>query len=388
MPTGAPTPTPRDSTAPPRGLVWGMAAVCLVALASVALIAWRRSASAAEEAQRRTVEVSQGTVVKTTIVSLSPPARHLALLGEARPFAEVTLYAKVSGYLKSVRVDRGDLVHRGEVLATIESPETDRALSGARAEYEQRRVTADRVQRLLAKQFVSPQEADQAGADAAVARERMAGLAEQQAYEALRAPFDGTVTARYADAGALMQSAATSQTNALPVLTVSQTRKLRVFVYLDQSEAADIRRGTRATISSPDHPEIKVPAAVTRVSGTLDAKTRKMTAELDVDNADGRIVPGSFVQIILDSPVPARPEAPAEALVTRGTATYVGIVDASAHVHLVPVAVAGNDGKTVTFASGVTPGQRVALSLGGTVADGARVQVVPDSAAVAAAHAP
>jgi RND family efflux transporter MFP subunit len=363
-----------------------MAAVCFIALASVALIAWRRSASAADEAHRRTVEVAQGMVVKTTTVSLSAAARHLALLGEARPFAEVTLYAKVSGYLKSVRVDRGDHVHQGEVLATIESPETDRALSGARAEYEQRRVTAERVQRLLAKQFVSPQEADQAVADAAVARERMGSLAEQQAYEALRAPFDGTVTARYADAGALMQSAATSQTNALPVLTVSQTRKLRVFVYLDQSEAADIGPGTRATISSPDHPEVKVPAAVTRVSGTLDAKTRKMTAELDVDNADGRIVPGSFVQIVLDAPVPALPEAPAEALVTRGTSTYVGLVDATSHVHLVPVAVASNDGKTITFASGVAPGQRVALSLGGTVADGARVQVLPDSAPVAAAH--
>jgi membrane fusion protein, multidrug efflux system len=359
----------------PRGLVWGIGTVCILAAAAVALLGWRRSASAKEETRQRSTEVAHGTVVKSTTVALSPALRQLSLLGEARPFAEVTLYAKVSGYLKNVQVDRGDRVHRGELLATIESPETDRAVSGARAEYEQRRVTAERVARLFARQFVSSQEADQATADAAVARERLASIVEQQAYEALRAPMDGTVTARYADPGALLQSAANSQTNALPVLTVSQTDRLRVFIYLDQADAADVHPGTRATITMQDHPEVKVPTSVSRLSGALDAKTRKMVAELDVDDRDGRIVPGGFVQVMLDVPVAARPEAPAEALVVRGTSTYVGLIDASAHVHLVPVAVASNDGKTVTFASGVAAGQRVALSLGGTVADGALVQL-------------
>lgn len=371
----------------PRGLVWGIGTICLLAAAAVALLGWRRSTSAKVETEQRGTEIAQGTVVKTTIVVRSPAARQLALLGEARPFAEVTLYAKVSGYLKDVRVDRGDRVHRGELLATIESPETDRAVSAARAEYEQRRVTAERVARLLARQFVSSQESDQAGADAAVARERLASLVEQQAYEALRAPLDGTVTARYADPGALMQNAATSQTNALPVLTVSQTDRLRVFLYLDQADAAEVHPGTRATITTQDRPDDKVPASVSRLSGALDAKTRKMVAELDVDDHDGRIVPGSFVQVVLDVPVAARPEAPAEALVVRGTSTYVGLIDATAHVHLVPVAVASNDGKTVTFASGVAAGQRIALSLGGTIADGALVRLAGVAPAVAETRA-
>lgn len=359
----------------PRSLVWGVGTACVLALAAVGLLGWRRSAGAREETRLRKAEVSHGTIVKTTTVALAPAVRRLTLLGEARPFAEVTLYAKVSGYLKSVLVDRGDHVHQGELLATIESPETDRAVSAARAEYEQRRVTADRVVKLLAQQFVSPQEADQARADAAVAHERLAALEEQQAYESLRAPLDGTVTARYADPGALVQSAATSQTNALPVLTVSETDRLRVFVYLDQGDAADVRPGTRATLTSQDHPDIKVPASVTRLSGVLDAKTRKMVAEVDVNDRDGRIVPGGFVQVLLDVPTVARPQAPAEALVVRGTSTYVGLIDSTAHVHLIPVTVASNDGKTVTFGSGVVAGQRIALSLGGTVPDGALVQV-------------
>ena len=107
----------------------------------------------------------------------------------------------------------------------------------------------------------------------------------------------------------------------------------------------------------------------------LDAKTRKMVAEVDVNDRDGRIVPGGFVQVLLDVPTVARPEAPAEALVVRGTSTYVGLIDSTAHVHLIPVTVASNDGKTVTFGSGVVAGQRIALSLGGTVPDGALVQV-------------
>ena len=358
-----------------------MGIICVVALVGVALIGWRRSASASTERTQRTAEVGQGVTVKTTIVARSPSSNKLVLLGEARPYAEVTLYAKVSGYLKSVRVDRGDRVTRGEVLATIVSPETDRALSAARAEYEQRRVTAERVDRLYAKQFVSPQEDDQARADAAVARERVASLAEQQDYESLRAPLDGVVTARFADPGALLQGATSSQTSALPMLTVSQIDRLRVFVYLDQREAAGVRVGTSAMITSQDQPNLSVPASIARLSGTLDAKTRKMLAELDVDNRNGAIVPGSFLTVSLNVPVPSQPQAPAEALVVRGTTTYVAVVDAQQRIHLVPVTVASNDGKIVTFASGVEPGTRIALSLGGSVQDGAQARLAPDTSA-------
>ena len=375
----------RDEPKVPRGLAWGIGMACALALLAVVLIASRRSRSASAERRELTTDVSRGAVVRTTDVVLSSATRHLTLLGEARPYAEVTLYAKVSGYLKSVVVDRGDHVHKGQILATIESPETDRALSGATAEYEQRKVTADRVGRLLAKAYVSPQEADQAKADAAVARERVESLREQQAYETLRSPLEGTITARYADPGALMQSAATSQTAALPVVTVSQTDRLRVFIYLDQDIAGDVKPGMKATLSSQAHPEIRIAAAITRLSGQLDARTRKMVAELDVDDRDGRIVPGGFLQVMLDVAVVPRPEAPVEALVVRGAATYVAVVDAHSHVHLVPVTVASNDGKIVTFASGVQPGTRVALSLGGTIADGAQVQVAADSATRGAA---
>ncbi|HEY0777271.1 MAG TPA: efflux RND transporter periplasmic adaptor subunit [Gemmatirosa sp.] len=378
-------PLPRRA---PRGLIVGSVALVGVAAASVALIAARRNTSVHHEADARTAAAAQGVVVRAAAVTTSPAARHLTLIGEARPYAEVTLYAKVSEYLQSIRGDRGDRVRAGQVLATVQSPETDRALAGAQAEYNQKHVTSQRMSQLLAQQFVSTQEADQARADAEVARQRMNALAEERGYETLRAPFDGVVTARFADPGALMQNAASSQTAALPVVTVSQLDRLRVFVYLDQVDAAAVRTGALATITDNARPGVQVPARVTRVSGTLDPRTRKMLAELDLDDRGGQIVPGGFVQVTLDLPATPRAEAPVDALITRGTASFVALVDGAAgttaRLHLVPVTVAGNDGRVVTFASGVSVGQRVALNAA-ALADGARVQLAPESTTVTTA---
>jgi RND family efflux transporter MFP subunit len=324
-----------------------------------------------------------------TTVTQSPATEHLDLLGEARPFASVTLYAKVSGYMRDIQVDKGDHVAAGAVLASIESPETDRAYSAAKADYENKALTASRVDKLLANKLVSPEEADEARTQATIAHERLAGLAEERDYEVLRAPFAGTVTARYADPGALVQNAATSQTNALPVVTVSQTDRLRVYVYLDQSDAAHVRPGTHATITLQERPDVHIAASVTRLSGELDPKTRKMLAELDIDDRDQTIIPGSFVQVVLDMPTPSRPEAPAEALIIRGEAgggteggrRYVAVVGDDGHVHFHEVTVVGNDGRTVTFGSGVALGDRVVLNLGSAIADGALVR--PDTSSAA-----
>lgn len=362
-----------------RGSTVLVAAGAVVLVAITAGIVWslatHRTAAMAAEAKTRTANSTAGSVVKTAVVALSPSTRSVDLLGEAKPFASVTLYAKVAGYLKTVTVDVGDRVTAGAVIATIESPETDRALSSAKADAENKAMTSSRVTQLLAKKLVSPQEADQAKTEATMAAERLEGLKEQQGYESLRAPFSGRVTARFADAGALVQSAASSQTSALPVVTVSQTDRLRVFAYLDQADASIVHAGTKASIALPETPSARTPVTVSRVSGELDPKSRKMLAELDVENADGAIVPGSFVQVRLDLPSASRPQAPVEALLVRGGKSFVAVIDDRSRVHIVPVVVATNDGRMLTFASGLAAGDRIALNLGSAVADGEKVQV-------------
>jgi RND family efflux transporter MFP subunit len=377
------TPGPRASghdhaneapTSSPTGLRVGALTLILLLGGIVTLFAFRRHTSVADDATARVSAVGKGATVKIATVDRSPSARQLVLLGEARPYESVTLYAKVSGYLRDVRVDKGSRVNAGDVIATIESPETDRAYAGAKADYDNKMQIAKRVTQLRARNFVSAQEAEQAEADAAIAGERLGALQEQQAYETLKAPFAGTVTARFADPGALMQSAATSQTSALPVVTVSQTNRLRVMVYLDQGDASAVHAGTRATISLDERPAFHMTANVSRVSGELDAKSRKMLAELDVANNDGAIVPGGFVRVTLDITQPSLPQAPTEALIVRKSGTFVAVVGADGYARLRPVQVAANDGRTVTFVSGVTMGEKVALSLGAGSGDSVLVQ--------------
>lgn len=356
-------------------IVIGSALLVGAAIGTIALLATRKTAAAAREGNALTADESKGNIVRVADVTMSPSVVKRELLGEARPFASVTFYAKVSGYLRTVDVDMGDQVKPGQVLATIESPETDRAYLAAKADYDNKQVLSTRISQLLAKKMVSPQEADQAKADAAVAQERVNALQEEQQYETLRAPFNGRVTARYADPGALMQNAASSQTSALPVVTVAETDSLRVFVYLDQADAARVHVGTPATITLTERPGFSLPARVARVAGELDPKTRKMMTEIDVRDQSGTIVPGGFVNVSLDVQTPSKPQAPVEALLVRGQNTLVATVGADSRVHFKPVVVAGNDGKMLTFANGVAPGDHLALSLGNAVADGGRIQV-------------
>jgi RND family efflux transporter MFP subunit len=359
----------------------------VLALVAVSLLSWRQRHATADERSQRQAEGTRGVVVHTAPVTRSPASRIVRVIGEARPFAEVTLYAKVSGYVGRMLVDRGDRVRNGQLLATLESPETARALAAARAEYNQKQLTASRVAQLFAQQFVSAQEADQARADADIAHERMAALEEQQSYTQLRAPFDGQVTARFADPGALLQSAASSQSSALPVVTISQSDRLRVSVYLDQADANAVRPGADATVSLDDAASTALPARVSRISGILDPRTRKMLAEIDLDNRAAHLVPGSIVQVALSVPTASHSQAPAEALIVRGGGSYLGVVDSSSHVRLLPVHVLSNDGHMVSFNEQVAPGAKVALSLGGGIADGAAVAVVDSSASSAVSGA-
>jgi membrane fusion protein (multidrug efflux system) len=313
-------------------------------------------------------------------VVASPSTHHLVLLGEARPFASVTLYAKVSGYLKWIGVDKGDRVKADQVVAIIESPETDASWSAAKADHEQKALAAARVKQLLDKKFVSPQESDQAIADEAIARERLESLAQQRAFEQLKAPFDGTVTSRFADQGALVQNAASSQTSALPVVTVERTDRLRVYVYLDQSDAASVRVGLPAVLTMDERTGLRMPVTVSRTSGELDPRTRKLLVEFDVENVKGTIVPGSFVHLELDVPAPSLPEIPSEALVVRQEQAYVPVLAADSTIHFRAVVVAVNDGRRVRVLSGLAAGERVVLNAGDALAEGARVRPSTDSA--------
>jgi membrane fusion protein (multidrug efflux system) len=332
--------------------------------------AWRLRA----EAQWLEGEAKAGPHVDVVEATQAPTERQLSLVGEARPYASVTLYAKVSGYLKEVKVDKGDVVKKDQLLAVIESPEIDKDYQGAVADTKNKKSIAGRMTQLRARNLVSPQEADQADSDFAVAQSKLESLAVQKGYEILRAPFDGTVTSRYADAGALVQNAANSQTSALPVVTISQVNRLRIYVYVDQRDASFIQVGSPCLVTVEERPDLQLTAVVSRVTGELDPKTKMLLTEIDVENTKGQLVPGSFVQVKLNIRTPPYLELPVQAMVVVQGKTFVPLVDSEDNVHLREVRAGANDGKTVVILDGIKQGERVALNLGTSVSDGDHVR--------------
>ena len=170
-------------------------------------------------------------------------------------------------------------------------------------------------------------------------------------YENLTAPFDGVVTARFADPGALMQNAQNAQTSSLPVVAIGTTDSLRVFVYVDQAVAGDVKKGSRVTIIDPSRPGTPITGVVARFTGALDPQTRTLLAEIDVPNRDGALVAGSILQVTLQIHSPPYPYVPAAAVFSQGTKNFVAVVAADNRVAVREIHVVTNDGENIYFTS-------------------------------------
>jgi RND family efflux transporter MFP subunit len=349
----------------------GAAALGLVVAAALVLaLVLAKRHHVAREARARRDEAQAGPRVMVVPARAAPPTTTLDLQGEVRPWLQTTLYAKLPGFLRDVRVDKGDRVRAGETVARVESPETDRQVAAARANAFNKDDIARRSLLLATRQLVAAQDAESAAADARVAGAQLGQLAATHRYELVRAPFDGVVVARYADPGALLEGTGSG----LAVIAVARNERLRVWAYVDERDAARVRVGdpARVRFASVSEPSA---AQVTRVAGALDPRTRMLLVEIELENAR-QIVPGGFADVALTVSQPPAVEIPADALIVRGERTRVAIVDAGDRVRLRAVEVRGNDGVRALVTSGVQPGERVALGLGQGVPDGARVQPV------------
>jgi RND family efflux transporter MFP subunit len=297
----------------------------------------------------------------------------VTLVGEALPNRSATLYSKVSGYLAKIAVDTGDHVTAGQFIAEIQSPELDSDYRGALSTLENRQQLAARTRDLAAKGFFSQQSLDNANTDVHVAEARLNQIRTLISYRTIKAPFDGVITARHADPGALVTNASANQTSSLPVVTLADMSRLKVTVYVEQSDASNIRLGGEVEVSDAAAPDHRVLAKVSRVAGELDSHTRTLLTEVDIENSGKLIFPGSFVNVSLLLPAQSFIEVPASALAMRDKKSFVAVIYSDNTIRLVPITVAGTDGKVIKIASGLEEGMRVALNLPGSVADGGRV---------------
>ena len=223
--------------------------------------------------------------------------------------------------------------------------------------------------------LVSPQEAEQIFATAEVADATLRSANQGKQYETIRAPFDGTVTARYVDPGDLIQNASNSKSSQLAILTLSDTSRLKVDAYVDQKYAPNVHAGLPVETFLPDRADERYKGEVARVSGALDHKTRMLFTEIDFDNSAGKVISGSFVQVQLKVPSPAFFTLPIEAMVTLNGSPAVAKILPNHHLQFVPVDVVDNDGTNLTISNGVQAGEEVALNVGAELKNGDIVRV-------------
>jgi RND family efflux transporter MFP subunit len=338
--------------------------IAAVIVAAAVVLHFTHVSTARAELER---DAAKGPEVRVVQTQAGGSARDITILADVRPYQEATLYAKVSGYLGKVLVDKGDKVKAGQLLATI-------------ADLANKQQIAQRYDQLARQNAIAAQQKDQADADARVAQAVLSQDATLKGYERLTAPFDGKITARFADPGALVQNAANSQTSSQPVVTVSDDSKLRIDAFVQQQDAPFVHAGDPADIVDSTNPARKISAKVSRVSGALDPRTRTMLVEVMLDNKDDTLLGGSFAYMTLHVPVPSATQIPVGALITRGSDQFIALVDSGSHLHLVKIKVASTDGDVITLAQGLNPGTRIAVDLPAEATDGMLVQPVMASA--------
>ena len=311
-------------------------------------------------------QVDRGPKLQVVKVGISPGARTVTLPGDVRPFLQATLYAKTPGYLRTLSVDKGDAVKKDQRVGVIESPETDQQVAAARADLAVKQRFADRARRLAPSGVVAQQELERAEGDLDAARAGLARVRALQGYQSLRAPFDGVVTQRFVDPGALLQAA-------VPILEIADATRIKVSVNVGQDAAPFVRIGDPVTLVVDERPDLQVEGTVTRVATALDTRSRTMSCEVWLDNRETKILPGTFVHATLHLKAPSLPTLPTEALFQRGPDLLVAVVE-NERATLRKVVPGLNDGRSVQVRSGLVGGEVVALNFPSELPDGAAVQ--------------
>ncbi|HEX8783278.1 MAG TPA: efflux RND transporter periplasmic adaptor subunit, partial [Steroidobacteraceae bacterium] len=318
-----------------------------------------------------------------------PAADALVLPGSVQAYYEAPIYARTAGYLKAWFTDIGTPVKKGQLLAEIEAPEVDQQLrqaeadlGTARANYELARSTNERWQGLLATESVSQQDADQRAGDAAAksaaqmsAAANVARLREMEGFKRVVAPFAGVVTQRNTDVGALINA---GETPGSALFRVADTHRLRIYVQVPQAYAAQVRTGMSASLEFTDHPGQRYSASVASTAHALDAASRTLQVELQIDNASGELLPGSYVQVTFALPrSPGTLRVPVNAVIFRGKTPQVATVDEAQRVRLRDIAEGRDFGTEIEVLTGINANDTLVLNPPDSIADGQQVRIQP-----------
>ncbi len=327
-------------------------------------------------------EVDRGPRVLVEPISQAGSANTDEVPVTIRGYVETPVYAKVAGYLKKLLVDKGDRVRKGQVIAIIESPETDKQVADAKAAYLYQEVTDRRDQYLLSERVIPQQTADDQRALMLEAKATYEQELALQSYEVVRSEFDGVVTARYVDPGVLIPQSTSPSTVAsnTPIISMATLQPLRVFAYVPQTLAPLIHDGDRASVRVEEYPGEQFDGAVTRHPQALDTASRTMLVEVDLPNRDLKLMPGMYGYVKLTTTGAAGAlVAPDDALIFLDDKVYLPVVRDN-RLHLAEVRLGHDNGISVVVSGDVRKGDMVAMNLGQAASVGEVVRPVQQKA--------
>jgi RND family efflux transporter MFP subunit len=377
------------------------------ALLAIAVVAYGLGSRTAQNSSLRALTEAQALPV-VAVVTPNEVAHQegLDLPGRLEAYIRAPIYARVPGYLKSWKYDIGSQVKAGDVLAEIDTPDLDQQLMQARASLrvaeanaKLAQITAERWQSLANTDAVAKQDVDTRtftwNADMAQVKAAQAlvdQLMAEEGFKRLIAPFDGMVTARETDIGALINVGASGggisvgSAGGAELFVVSATRKLRVYVSVPQNYVPSVPPGTKATIKVPEHPDKTYSGVVEASARAVIPTTGTTLMELIVDNSAGEMMPGDYASIHLQiAAAPHVLSVPSSALIFDARGLSIATVDARDRVVLKPVSIERDLGAVVELASGLSPNDRVIQNPPDGVGNGDPVRLATSGSAGAAA---
>jgi RND family efflux transporter MFP subunit len=310
----------------------------------------------------------------------------LLLPGALQAYVDSAVYARTSGYLRKWYVDIGAHVHKGQLLAVIESPEVDQQLAQAKADLATAQANANnaaiqsaRYKDLLRDNAVSKQDTDnfatqQASTSTQVksAQANVQRLEQLVGFERLTAPFDGVVTARDIDEGQLVDAGATRE-----IFHISQTGKLRVYVAVPQVDSLAAKPGVHADLTLAEYPGEHFDGKIVRTTRAIDPTTRTLLVEIDVPNRGGRLMPGAYAEVHMKLNTRGNVMViPVSTMLFRGDAPQVAVVGPGNKARLVAIAVGQDDGRVVEVTEGLSPDDEVIQNPPDSIVDGELVHPV------------
>lgn len=382
MPEMSPAPSPARDPRVRRYLLIAVGAA--VVLAAWGILSRLYARVLLERAAADTAIVTVATVHP----SRGPGTDTLVLPGTVQAFYEAPIYARTNGYLRAWYTDIGASVKKGQLLAVIDTPEVDQQLrqaeadlATAKANYQLARSTNERWQGLLGTESVSKQDADERAGDAAAkeaaeqsAAANVARLRELESFKRVVAPFDGVVTQRNTDVGALINA---GETPGSALFRVADTHRLRIYVSVPQSYAGQVGQGANAALVFADRPGKLYDASVSSTARALDASSRTLQVELQIDNATGELFPGSYAEVHFDLRGTGTTllRIPVNSVLFRAQGLLVATVDSSGHAHLHPITQGRDFGREIEVLSGVEESDTLIVNPPDSISDGMQVRV-------------